>query len=208
MRRSAQRRWARARTPSATSSKRSSSPRALCGVLSSTSEPGSLPELAGRADSASAHIRTGRSKLFEDQRLPHPAARATAKLGLVIWTSGRHRTGSRRDGACVRGVGRRRARRRSRHGGRSARAGSLLQWQGRRGDGAKRARPGDRGRARTPRRALTRLEHESRHAPLRAWPATGGHGADAPRARIGAHARSLRGCAACLQQPHELPRRG
>ena len=71
--------------PSATSSKRSSSQRAPLRRAELHERAGELARLAGRADSASAHFEQAVA-LFEDQHLPHPAALATAKLGLVTWT--------------------------------------------------------------------------------------------------------------------------
>jgi class 3 adenylate cyclase/tetratricopeptide (TPR) repeat protein len=46
---------------------------------------GELAELARRADSAQAHFEQAVA-LFEEQHLPHPAARVTARLGIVRWT--------------------------------------------------------------------------------------------------------------------------
>ena len=89
------------------------------------------------------------------------------------------------------------------HAGGHARPAALLQRAPRRGDGAQRACARDRGVARAPGGALSRLEHEGPHPARRA----AGHkrpSADAARAGGGAGPRSLR---APRSAPTETSRR-
>ena len=85
-RQNALRRWARARTPSATSSRRSSSQGVPCAAPSSTSGLGSWPESHAALTAPRAHFEQAIA-LFEEQQLTHPAARVTAWLGIVTWNS-------------------------------------------------------------------------------------------------------------------------
>ena len=166
---------------------------------------GELARLARRADSARAHFEQAIA-LFEGQQLTHPAARVTAWLGIVTWQL---------EGDIERGIGV--------HG---ARVLDVLAADERDADLATVAvqlaralllqRPADDAMERNE-LALEIAEelelpdvlsHGLNTKSLilsRARQAAGGHGADAPRARVRADARSLRGRAARLQQLHELP---